>query len=110
MGADIAQQVDLDEPPRALGDKDLPAVRGGGDARAPMDVDTYIVIVRDQGFARVQAHAHKDGGGARPRIPSESRLSLGRGCERFARVDEGDEEAVALRLHFDTAVTRDRIA
>ena len=43
--------------------------------------------------------------------PSRSAAcAVGRGGERVGRAREGDEERVALRVHLDAAVPRERLA
>jgi hypothetical protein len=87
----------------------VPAVSGGGDARASMDVDADVVVAGDQRFARVEPHPHARLRAARPVMERESGLRVGRSLDGATRVGEGDEEAVALRIHFDAVVAPERL-
>jgi hypothetical protein len=94
----------LHETAGALGDEDLPAVRRGGDASSAMDVDADVVTADDERLARVQAHAHADGGAVRPGVRGERLLGGYGRSQPGDRVREGDEEAVALRVDLAPAV------
>ena len=82
----------------------LPAVPGRGDPRRAMDVDPDVALVGDDRLARVEPHADAD----RPVV--ERRLAVGGGGERVRCARERDEERVALRVHLDAAVPRERLA
>jgi hypothetical protein len=112
MCAEVAQlagrAVEKDELARALGDQRLSAVSRRRDARAAMNIDAHVVVVGDQGLARVHAHPHANGGAVRPRMAHERVLRLGRCRDGVARIVEGDEEAIALRIHLNAPVSRER--
>jgi hypothetical protein len=69
-----------------------------------MDIDADVALLREERLARVQAHAHTNG------TQAERRSSFpGRG-ECVRGLGKGNEERVALRVHFDTAVPGEGVA
>ena len=97
------RRVRLEEPTRGLGEDDLPAVGGRGDARGAMHVDPHVALVGDDWLAGVDSNAHPD----RARLERLPRL----GCrgDRVGRPGERDEEGVALRVDLDAVVSRERL-
>ena len=95
MLPEVAERVVFDETSRRLGEDDLATVRGGGDARCPVDVDPDVALVRHLWLSRVDPHAHADGAAL------ERVACLGCGCDRVGGAGEGDEEGVALRVDLD---------
>jgi hypothetical protein len=81
----------------------LSAVRSSRDPRRAMYIHTDVTVIRQQRFPRVEAHPHAQ------RAFSQRVLRFGGRCHRVARGRERDEERVALRVHLDTPVPRNRI-
>ena len=108
--SEVAQRGGLraisEQPGRPLGHDHLTAVRRGGDPRGAMDVDPDVVAVCDERLAGVQAYAYLQRRVFRPGMSRELALRLLGRRERLARVNEGDEEAVALGIDLDAAVPR----
>jgi hypothetical protein len=73
-----------------LGDQDLTAVPGRGDAGTEVDVLADIALADAVGPARVQSHPHPDG----PAV--ERSLCFSRSRDRAAGIGERDEERVPL--------------
>ena len=80
------------------------------DARAPVNVDADVVVVRDQRLTRVQTHPHADRRVVGPRVLREPDLRVGRSRDRAGRIGEGHEEAIALRVDDAAAVLVARLA
>jgi hypothetical protein len=112
MSAQIPQSARNlpDEFTRPLGDERLAAVGGCGDPCAAVHVDAHVVVVSDKRLPRMQTHPHADFRSVRPRLLRQSDLRVGRGGERPARISEGHEETVALRIDLDAAVADERLA
>ena len=75
-----------------------------GDACSPMDIRPYVPLVCDQRRAGMEPHAHPD------RPSREAPSDRARGFERARCRGEGDEEGIALRVHFDAVVRRARLS
>ena len=93
----------VEEAARRLGEDDLPAVCGRGDARGAVDVDADVALVGHERLAGVDPHAHAD------RAALERVARLGGGGDRVGGAREGDEEGVALRVDLDAAVRGERL-
>ena len=101
--AEVAEAVEADERRRGGRDENLPAVSRSGDSRRAVDVGADVALLRDVRRARVDADAYPD-------RPGRELLRHLAGCgKRSWRGREGDEEGVALRVHFNAAVPRERI-
>jgi hypothetical protein len=79
-------------------------VAGRGDPRAAVDVHAHVPLLGQLRLAGVQSHAH-----THRRVGQRLPGALGRG-EGVGGPGEGDEERVALRVHLDAAVGRERVA
>jgi hypothetical protein len=100
---EITHSDPVDEPARRLGEDDLTTVSGRGDAGRAVDVHPDVALVGHDRLARVEPHAHAD----RPRrqcFPGLVRRRHRVGCS-----GEHDEECVALRVHLDPCVSRERV-
>ena len=75
----------------------------GRHARAQVDVKADIALRRPLGHTRVEAHANED------RTAIERGLALDRRVHRVRGCGEGVEERVALRVHLDASVARERL-
>ena len=95
---------------RSGGYQHLPTVSGRGDARAPVHVDTDVVVLSQQRLTGVNAHPHAHIDCPRPRMSRERLLRGPRGTDGVACLPERDEEAIALGIDFSTAVLRERRA
>ena len=104
MLAEIADGgLALQEPARGLGEDDLPSVRGRGDARGPMNVDPDVTLVGHEWLTRVDAHAYAN----RAAVERVPRLVCG--GNGVSGAGERDEEGIALGVHFDALVSRERL-
>ena len=81
-------------------------MRGRRDPRGPVDVDPDVVAVGDERLTRVEAHAHPKLAFG-PVVGEEGLLGLLGGREPLGRIGEDDEEAVALRVDLDAAVSKE---
>ncbi len=79
-----------------LGEQDLPAVAGRGDAGRPVDVQSDVVVTAEDPFAGVQAHPHLDRCFLVPAVTGELLLGPGGRLDRIGCVGEGHEERVAF--------------
>ena len=86
----------LHEPPRGLGDDDLPPVGRVGDPRAPVHVDSDIVVPARNPLARVQTHPDPQGRARGPVVGGQAPLGRHRGLNGLHRIGEHDEEGVPL--------------
>ena len=84
--------------------ENLPAVTGTHDPRRPVHVGAHVSLVRDERLTRVDADPHSH----RPSFERGLTVS-GRG-HRIGGACEGVEEGVALGVHLDAAVPRERIS
>ena len=101
--AEIAQAVVLDQRCGRGRDQDLPTVPDRCDAGCSVDVRSDVALVGDVGRPGVDPHAHADRSGR------EHLLRLGGGGNCGRRGGERDEERVALRIHLDTVVVKERL-
>jgi hypothetical protein len=83
---------------RLAGDEYLATVTCGCDTCAAMNVEADVSLICDNRFTAVQADAHVD------RAAAEVLLGHGCGGERVARICEGDEESIALRVNLNAVV------
>jgi hypothetical protein len=58
----------------------------------------------------MEAHPHTDGRAAWPGMLGDRRLRVDRRRDGATRIGKCHEETVALRVHFDAAVTDERLA
>ena len=99
--AEVAELGALQQALRRLGEDDLAAVSGRADACGAVHVQSDVALGGDRGLARVDAHAHRD---------LQLALCFLRGGDSVGCARECGEEGVALRIHFHTAVARQRLA
>src|SRR2546426_5957573 len=92
----LSWQALLDQAARGLRHHDLPAMRGGGDPRRVVHVETDVLIADQGRLAGVQTDAHPDRAGLRPFVRREAALGVGRGAARVQRALEDTEERVAF--------------
>jgi hypothetical protein len=92
--------LDAGEIRRRLREQHLAAVPGGGDPRRAVHVEADVALDIFHRLARVEAHPHAHG-------PVRQReLRVGRGRHRIGCPREGNEERIARRLDFDSAMPR----
>ncbi len=103
MFAKIAEPVGAAQVARRLRDEDLATVPGRRNARSAVHLHPDVALVREQRLAGVQTHADANA------AASKRLLCLRRGRQRIGCLREGHEERVALRVHLDAAVTRERL-
>jgi hypothetical protein len=98
--AEVADRsVCLKEAAGRLGDDDLAAVRGGCNARRPVDVHADVALLGHERLAGVDAHPDLN----RPCF--ERLLRLACGGDGVGRTRERDEERVALGVDLDPVVS-----
>jgi hypothetical protein len=103
VGAEVADRDAVDLRTRSLRENDLTAVGAGADPSAAMDVEPRVALGPDDRLASVQAHADPD------RARLQRLLGLGGRRHGVARVGEGDEEGVALRVDLGSAMPYERL-
>ena len=87
-----------------LREEHLAAMPGGGDAGGAMDVYADVVVTRDGGRASMESDANGERCPVGPGISRERPCRLRCRPYRVFRAREGDEERIALRIHFDAIV------
>ena len=95
--------------PARAGDKNLPAVRGGHDARGKVHRHPGVAVLMDRRLAGMNAHANAQRL-HRPLMPGERALRFNGGEHRIAGAFEGNEERVALGAYLNAAVLKERPA
>ncbi len=96
--------VALQEPARVVSERTIcPPVGSGGDPRRPVDVDPDVALVRHERLAGVDPHAYPDRA-AFERVSCFCRRGNGAGGSR-----KRDEERIALGVHLDTVMPRERL-
>src|SRR3989304_6311770 len=95
--------VALQKPASRLGDDDLSPVGSCGDARCAVNVDPDVALVRHQRLPGVYSHACPD------RTACERLPRLRRRGDGVGSFGKRDEEGIALRVHLDTAMSRERL-
>ena len=101
--AEIPKLVRTDEITRRLRNEHLPAVADRGDARCPVNIDSDIALLRQERLACVESNSHAN-------WTFQCALRIRGRSERLAGTREGNEEGIALGVHLDTTVPRERIA
>ena len=86
----VRRKARLDQCPSGVGQQDLAAVGGGGDARGVMDVEADVFVADQRRLAGVQTDPDPDRRGARPLVCEETPLRRG---GRDACVDRAREDA-----------------
>jgi hypothetical protein len=91
---------------RCSGQEDLAAVRGRADPRGAVDIESDVATGDQGGVAGVQTHPDLDRHAARPPVPAQGALAVGRGGDPRGRRPKHDEERVSLGPDLDAAVSR----
>jgi hypothetical protein len=97
------EEFDSDQRGCRGGHEHLPSMAGVCNPRCAVNVHAYVALLGDEGCACV--HAKPD---LNP--PDESRGDRRCRLERTRSSRKGEEEGVALRIHFEPAVRRTRLA
>ena len=102
--AHVAGERILDDGPDTARDQHLAAVRRGGDARRPVDVDAHVLTAHDRGLARVESDPDPERSTVRPGLSRERLLGVDAGGDRAERAVEQREEGVAHQPQLATVV------
>src|SRR5207247_9789343 len=100
--AEVAKTLGGAETTGRLRHEDLAAVTDSTAPRSSVRIDSDVSLVCHERLARVNSHANAD------RL-AQRFLALSGGGQSVRRARERDEERVALRVHLDSAVARERL-
>ena len=92
------------------GEEHLAAMRGGAQARHPLDVEAHVAVADHLRRAGVHGHARGGEQAVRPGMGPEGALGGERGRERLRRLRKDAEERIALGAELVAACGPERVA
>ncbi len=96
------------QPIGRLGDEHLPPVRARSDTGGPVHIHTQVSVFVPNRLTGVQPHANGDSDTVRPRVGSQTALSLVGSLHRIGNRPEHHEEAVSLGAHLMPVMATER--